>query len=69
MAGIAPGKKGTFHTEHGDVPCWVVEYEAGRDGGDHLVGGFSLDAMRETSGDTFLRWSVVGDEEGAFTPA
>lgn len=67
MAGLQVGTKGTYHSEHGDVPGWVIEYEAGRDAGDHLIGGFSNSAMRTSSGDTYLRWAVVGDEAGAFS--
>lgn len=70
MAGIAAGHKGTYHSEHGDVPCWVVEYEAGRDEGDHRVAGFTNTAQRKAgAADTFNVWTVVGDEQGAFTPA
>jgi len=68
MAGIAIGKKVTYHSEHGDVPAWVIEYEAGRDAGDHLVAGFTNAGMHAAGGgDVFRHWSVVGDEQGAFS--
>lgn len=70
MAGVTPGKRGTYHSEHGDVPCWVIEYEAGRDGGDHHVGGFTSAAQHNAGqGDVFRVWTTVGDKQGEFTPA
>lgn len=64
MADTDVGKRGTFHSEDGDVPCWVIKYVAGRDGGDHLVAGFEA---AHGKGDTFRVWTVVGKEQGAFT--
>ena len=70
MAGIAPGHRGTYHSPQGDVPCWVVEYAAGRDGGDHLIGGFTTSAQHGAGeGDVFRVWVQIGDKEGQFTPA
>lgn len=70
MEGIKAGHPGTYHSEHGDVPAWVIEYHAGRDEGDHLVGGFVNAAGHAAGqGDVFRVWTVVGDEKGAFTPA
>lgn len=69
MAAVTVGHKGIHHSEHGDVPCWVVEYDEGREGGDYLIAGFWNEAGRTAGGgDTFSRRSVVGSEQGAFTP-
>ena len=68
MADTDVGKKATFHSEHGDVPCWVVEYEAGRDAGDHRIAGFCNSAMKKAGGgDVFNTWSQTGDGQGLFT--
>lgn len=68
MAAIKVGHKGTYHSEHGDVPCWVVEYEEGRDEGDYRVAGFwNTKAKQAGQGDTFSVRSVYGTERGAFS--
>jgi hypothetical protein len=68
MADTDVGKKGTYHSEHGNVPCWVVEYEAGKDEGDHRIAGFCNTAMKQAgSGDVFNTWSQVGSAEGQFS--
>lgn len=62
------GAKGTYHDEHGDVPAWVIEYDAGKESGDYLVGGFtSAKAHAAGQGDVFRVWTVLGSEQGAFT--
>lgn len=68
MPAITVGHKGTYHSEHGDVPCWVVEYDEGREGGDYLIAGFWNSAAKAAGqGDTFSLHSVVGHEQGAFS--
>lgn len=70
MAGIAEGTPGTYHSEHGDVPAWVVEYKAGRDSGDHYVAGFSLPGeMAHVNGPTFGHWTQIGSKQGQFSPS
>lgn len=64
MADTDVGKQGTYHGEDGDVPCWVIDYVAGRPEGDHLVGGFEKVPGK---GDTFRHWTVVGKDTGAFS--
>jgi len=64
MSDLDVGKLGTYHSEDGDIPCLVIAYVAGRDGGDHLIGGFHVAAGK---GDVFREWTVVGTEQGAFT--
>lgn len=69
VAAIKVGAHGLYHSEHGDWPAVVTDYEAGRDQGDYRVGGFVNAAGAEAgTGPTFDRWTVVGDEQGAFTP-
>lgn len=69
MAAVKAGHKAVYHSEHGDVPAWVIEYDEGREQGDYLIGGFWNTAGREAGrGDTFVVRSVVGHEQGAFTP-
>lgn len=63
MADTDVGKEGTYHAESGDVPCWVLAYEAGREKGDHQIAGFKAGAGE----DTFKKWTVVGTEKGAFS--
>ena len=63
MADTDVGKRGTYHSEDGDVPCWVLQYEAGRENGDHQIAGFKAGGGE----DTFKTWTVVGTEQGAFS--
>lgn len=68
MSDLDVGKDGTFHSEHGDVPCQVIEYVAGKDAGDHRIAGFTNTAMQDAgAGPTFNHFSQVGSKEGQFT--
>lgn len=64
MADTDVGKKGTYHSEDGDVPGWVIKYVAGRAEGDHLIAGFEAGTGK---GDTYRVWTVIGKETGAFS--
>lgn len=65
---VKVGQKVTYHSEHGPWTGWVTDYQAGRDGGDYTVKGFTNEAASDAGeGDTFSRHAVVGDEQGAFT--
>jgi hypothetical protein len=62
------GHRVTYHGEHGDVPAWVVEYDAGHAEGDYRIGGFTNQKMRDAGqADVFNFRSVVGTEQGAFS--
>lgn len=62
------GSQVTFHSNHGDCVAWVIAHESGRDGGDHFVAGWTTpQAQAAGQGPYFSEWSVVGDEEGAFS--
>jgi hypothetical protein len=67
MAADDVEKKFTFHSPHGDVACWVTEYQAGKDAGDHHIAGFSNSKMKAAGeGDTFSRWAQFGPDESQF---
>lgn len=69
MSAVAVGHHGIYHSEHGDVPCTVIEYVEGRESGDYRIAGFwNTAAVEAHQGDTFNVRSVVGGEQGAFTP-
>lgn len=63
------GKHGTLHLDGKDYPCKVVEYEAGRDSGDHLIefargkDGHSGQVVREW----FVARTAGKHESGTFT--
>lgn len=65
---IAPGTKVRYQYAKGKfVPAWVVEYEAGKDEGDHRIAGFTnSDQKKDGAGDVFNVWSVVGSIQGSF---
>jgi len=70
MGAIPVGTQGTYHSEHGDVPCWVVEYVADRPGGDYRVAGFWNSVAQEAGqGEVFSLQTVFGEEQGAFSVA
>lgn len=65
---VEVGHRVTYHSEHGDLTAWVTDYEPGRDQGDYRIAGFNNAAAEAAGqGPTFARWSVVGDEQGAFS--
>lgn len=68
MAGIREGKRVRYEYETGRfVPGFVVEYAAGKDEGDHLICGFSNSDQRAAGeGDTYAKWSVLGEGQGTF---
>jgi hypothetical protein len=68
---VPVGTKVIFHSQYGDTVGWVVEHKSGRDAGDHFISGFhnhEAQGKKQGQGHTFAEWSVVGDEQGAFTP-
>ncbi len=68
MAAGDLGRKVWRHDEDGDQLGWVLAYEAGRDSGDHYIGGFtSPEAHAHGQGEVFATWSVEGTEHGAFS--
>jgi hypothetical protein len=63
------GRQVVYTDGHGEHVGWVVDYEAGRDKGDHLISGWENAAGRAAKqGDTFTAWSVmrVKPENGTF---
>ena len=63
------GKLILYHTADGDQPGVIVDYQAGRDAGDHLIAGWNNVARADATGaGTFRLWSVFreGTEEGTF---
>ena len=70
MEAIKVGATGIYHSEHGDVPCTVIEYDEGKPGGDYRIAGFWNTKGKEAGqGDVFNVYSVVGEEQGAFSVA
>lgn len=67
MADTDVGKRATYHSEHGPLICWVTDYEAGRDGGDHHVAGWNNSKSKVGQADYFSAWTVVGSQQGAIT--
>jgi hypothetical protein len=69
MADTDVGKRATRRNEHGEsVVCDIVDYEAGRDAGDHLVfGGTTAAEHKDGAGDVFRDWLVVGHGPGSIT--
>ena len=67
MADTDVGKRAVLHTDDGDLICWVLEYEAGRDSGDHYVAGWNNSKSKVGQADYFSKWVVVGDDAGEIT--
>jgi hypothetical protein len=68
MAAIKVGHQVVYHSEHGDVPAWVIEYDEGHAAGDYRIGGFSNQAALDAGqGPYFNTRSVFGEEQGAFS--
>jgi hypothetical protein len=68
MAAIRVGHQVVYHSEHGDVPAWVIEYDEGHPSGDYRLGGFTNQAQKDAGGgDVFNLRSVYGEERGAFS--
>lgn len=68
MSDLDVRKKGTYHSQWGPLVAWVTDYEAGRDGGDHRVAGFTNTAAQAAGqGPTFDRWTIIGHDEGEFS--
>lgn len=68
MGAIEVGTVVIWHSDYGDVPAWVIEYEEGRPEGDYRIAGFTNTAMKEAgAGVVFNVRSVFGEEHGAFS--
>jgi hypothetical protein len=69
MAAGDIGRQVVYH-EDGAHVCWVSDYVAGRDAGDHfLVGFFNAAATEAGRGNVIQTWSVYRDtgEDGTFS--
>jgi hypothetical protein len=70
MAAEDVGRQAVYHDRYGDHVCWVSDYVAGRDAGDHQLGGYTNHEAREAGqGDVFANWSVYRNtgEQGTFS--
>lgn len=67
MSDLDVGKRADYHSGHGDLICWVTDYEAGRDAGDHHVAGWNNAKTKEGQADYFSAWTVVGEDQGEIT--
>lgn len=69
---VAVGTKVHFHDGTGELSAEVVEYEEGRPNGDYYLlvkaTSKSQEGQEWGNGPVFNTWSVVGAEQGAFTP-
>ena len=67
MADTDVGKQVEYNADGEWVPAWVVEYQAGKDAGDHRVAGFTTSAQKAAGGgDVFNVWSTPGTKPGNF---
>jgi hypothetical protein len=70
MAAGDVGREVVYHDEHGDHIGFVADYVAGRDAGDHWLGGFTnSSAVDAGTGPTLAVWSVYRNtgEQGTFS--
>ncbi len=67
MSDLDVGKWGEYNANGQWVPCVIVEYVPGREGGDHRVAGFT-NTKQQKSGqpDYFNVWSTPGSKPGNF---